>query len=290
MKNTGVTFSIAACDPAKEEWGIAVASKFLAVGSVVPWAQAKVGAVATQALANLQFGPNGLDLLRRGRSAQETLDELIAGDEGRDHRQAGVVDGEGRAATFTGDSCIPWAGGVAGEHFAIQGNILAGPQVVESMREAYLGSSRRLVDRLLEALLAGDRAGGDKRGRQSAAVLLVREAGGYGGANDRAMDLRSDDHPDPVVEVKRLAALHSIYFEAPKPEEILEVDGSLAVEIQRVMTKLGAFDGTESGEYDRSTSDALKTLMGVQNLEMKWLDGNRIDSRVLQFLKSKAEE
>lgn len=288
LKNNHVTFSIAACDLEKGEWGIAVASKFLAVGSAVPWAKAKVGAVATQAMANLTFGPNGLNLLEQRKSAQETLEELTASDEGRDHRQVGVVDGEGRAATFTGGSCIDWAGGVAGDGFAIQGNILTGADVVESMREAYLGSTGRLVDRLMESLLAGDRAGGDRRGRQSAAVLVVRESGGYGGANDRAMDLRVDDHPDPVVELKRLVSLHSIYFEPPKPEEILQIDGALASEIRRVMKKLGAFDGADSGEYDEATSGALKTLMGIENLEMKWLDGNRIDARVLQLLKSKA--
>ncbi|MGH9196495.1 MAG: DUF1028 domain-containing protein, partial [Acidimicrobiia bacterium] len=193
---------------------------------------------------------------------------------------------------YTGESCIPWAGGVTGDGFAIQGNILTGAEVVESMREAFTSngaSNRKLVDRMLEALLAGDRAGGDKRGRQSAALLLVREGGGYGGLGDRAMDLRSDDHADPVVELRRLAALHSIYFEAPKPEEILEIDEPLAAEIQRIMKKLKAFDGPESGQFDDATSSALKTLMGVENLEMKWLDGGRIDKRVLEFLKVRSQ-
>lgn len=282
------TFSIVAFDPTAQEWGIAVASKFLAVGSVVPWAYARAGAVATQALANPTYGPRGLELLATGRSAQETLDELVATDEGAEHRQAGIVDSKGGAATYTGENCLDWAGGLTGDHFAIQGNILTGPEVAEAMQKAYLDARGPLADRLLQSLLAGDRSGGDSRGRQSAAVLLVREEGGYLGMTDKVIDLRVDDHPDPVPELQRLRTIHQLYLEAPVPGDALDIDQPLAEEIRRILSAQGAFAGPETGEFDDQLASALQSYMSVENLEMRWVTGPRIDPVVLDYLRSRA--
>jgi len=203
------TFSIAARDPATGELGVAVASRFFAVGTVVPWARAGVGAVATQAYANTTFGPRGLDLLASGRTPQQALEALLADDAGRDRRQVGLIAADGAAVTFTGPGTTPWAGGRSGPDYAIQGNILAGERVVAEMERAFLASQGHgtLGERLYAALAAGDKAGGDSRGRQSAALLVVRAGAGYGGYSDRAIDVRVDDHPDPFGELKRLLGL-----------------------------------------------------------------------------------
>lgn len=282
------TFSIVAFDPAAQEWGVAVASKFLAVGSVVPWAYAPAGAVATQALANPTYGPRGLELLAVGRSAQDTLDDLVASDEGAEHRQAGIVDSKGGAATYTGENCLEWAGGVTGEHFAIQGNILTGSEVVEAMKKAYLDTAGSLAERLLQSLLAGDRGGGDSRGRQSAALLVVREEGGYLGMTDKVIDLRVDDHLDPVPELQRLRTIHSLYLEAPVPQDAIEIDNPLAEEIRRILTSRGAFTGPITGGFDEELAGALQTYMSVENLEMRWVGGSKIDPVVLEYLRSRA--
>jgi uncharacterized Ntn-hydrolase superfamily protein len=202
------TFSIVAADPEAGEAGVAVASRFFAVGSVVPWARAGVGAVATQSNANTTFGPRGLELLERGVKAQEALDVLLRADAGRDRRQVGVVSADGGSATHTGSGCTAWAGGRKGPGYAVQGNILAGEAVVAAMERAFLDSKGQpLAERLLAALVAGDAAGGDSRGRQSASLLVVREKGGYNGFTDRAVDVRVDDHADPMAEVGRLTRL-----------------------------------------------------------------------------------
>jgi uncharacterized Ntn-hydrolase superfamily protein len=201
------TFSIVGYDPDRKEWGVAVASKFLAVGSVVPWAQAGVGAVATQSYANVTFGPKGLDLMGKGKSAEETVKELTDADDGRDQRQVGMVDAKGNAATYTGKKCNPWAGGKTGQHYAAQGNILTGPEVVDAMAKAFEEAKGPLAWRLMDALAAGDKAGGDKRGKQSAAVYVVRAKAGYAGGNDRYIDFRVDDHKDPIPELARILAL-----------------------------------------------------------------------------------
>jgi uncharacterized Ntn-hydrolase superfamily protein len=283
------TFSIAAFDPSTEESGVAVASKFLAVGSVVPWAKAKVGAVATQALANITYGPRGLDILSSGKNAQQTVDELVGSDDGAEHRQVGVVDRQGKAATYTGESCFEWAGGTTGDHFAIQGNILTGPEVVEEIKAAYQSAAGAFADRLLTALLAGDRAGGDSRGRQSASILVVREAGGYLGMTDKTVDLRVDDHPDPIPELERLRMLHRLYLEPPMPEDGLEIDNELGGEIRQLLSSRKAFDGPTEGGFDEALGNALRDWMGIENLEMRWLGGPKIDRTVLDFLRSKKE-
>jgi len=200
----GGTFSIVAFDPVNQDWGVAVASKFFAVGSVVPWAKAGVGAVATQAWVNTSLGPRGLALLEQGADAETALKILVASDSGRAQRQVGIVDAKGNAATYTGEKCNAWAGGVEGVNFVCQGNILAGEKVVKAMAKAFETGKGELAERLLAALEAGDAAGGDSRGRQSAAILVVRPGGGYGGWDDRYLDIRVDDNPQPIKELRRM--------------------------------------------------------------------------------------
>lgn len=201
------TFSIVARDPEANELGVAVASKFLAVGSVVPWAKADVGAIATQSFANTTYGPKGLELLAAGKSPEEVLKALTEADDGRDERQVGIVDAQGKSATFTGKKCNPWAGGKTGENYSVQGNLLAGPGVVADMAAAFEKAKGPLAWRMMAAMEAGEKAGGDKRGKQSAAILVVKAKGGYGGFNDRAIDFRVDDHENPLVELGRILAL-----------------------------------------------------------------------------------
>lgn len=212
------TFSIVAYDPQTKELGIAVASKFPAVGSVVPWAKAGVGAIATQSAANTTYGPEGLALLAGGASPTEVLEILTRKDPGKVHRQAGVIDADGKAASFTGKQCNPWAGGRTGRHYAAQGNLLAGPEVVEAMAKAFEGTEGLLSHRLLSALEAGQDAGGDKRGRQSAALLIVREGWGYAGLNDRFRDLRVDHHKTPIAKLREVLAAHARVFPHPAAE------------------------------------------------------------------------
>jgi uncharacterized Ntn-hydrolase superfamily protein len=274
-----MTFSIVACGgdgSSGRQWGVAVASKFLAVGAVVPGARAGVGAIATQAYANVAYVPDGLRLLDSGRSAQQTLDELVGADDERAQRQAGVVDAAGGAATFTGADCLDWAGGTAAEGVTIQGNILVGPQVVEAMHKAWLATESvdPLARRLLAALRAGDEAGGDRRGRQSAALLVVTDGGGYGGGNDVYIDLRVDDDPAPVTELERLLDLHHVYFEPPADEALVPL-AEVADDVARWLAVLGY--------------DDLDTWVGVENFEMRLVDG-KIDRYVLGVLERKAAE
>lgn len=201
------TFSIVACDPDREEWGIGVASRFLAVGSVVPWARADAGAIATQSYANTTYGPRGLELLRRKASAEDVLEQLLNEDEDRERRQVGIVDLKGNIANFTGEKCHPWAGARAGRNYSCQGNILAGPEVVEAMATAFEQAPGPLAWRIMAALEAGQERGGDVRGKQAAAILIVRTGAGYGGFNDRMVDLRVDDHEHPIRELSRILAI-----------------------------------------------------------------------------------
>jgi uncharacterized Ntn-hydrolase superfamily protein len=272
-----VTFSIVARSDDGESWGVAVASKFLAVGSAVPAAVAGVGAIATQADANVAYKGLALSHLDEGATAPVALQRLLEEDEGRDHRQVGLVDMDGTAASHTGDACFDWAGGRTDDGVAIQGNILAGPEVVDEMHAAWLRSAGEpdLARRLLAALAAGDEAGGDKRGRQSAALLVVRDEAGYGGRDDIAVDLRVDDHADPVTELARLLDLNDLYLTASTDEEKVAVDDDLAAEIQRLVAGLGHPD--------------LHAWVGTENHEMRVADdGSWIDRRVLAILREQA--
>jgi uncharacterized Ntn-hydrolase superfamily protein len=277
-----MTFSIVACDLDGEQLGVAVASKFLAVGAVVPWLEARVGAIATQALANTRYGPDGLALLREGASAREALDAVLAADPGRDERQAGFVDARGRGATHTGQGCMAWAGGRAGPGYAAQGNILTGPGVVEAMAEAYEASSGALAERLLLALAAGDVAGGDRRGRQSAAIAVVAPGGGYGGNDDNLVDLRVDDHADPVGELRRLYAIHVRLAGTTPEQDMLALGGDLAGEVRDLLARAGY--PSEPGAA--GLGEALRTFVGVENLEARWWDEARIDPVVLTHLRT----
>jgi uncharacterized Ntn-hydrolase superfamily protein len=284
-----MTFSIVACDlqsASGPEWGVAVASKFLAVGAAVPSARAGVGAVATQALANLAYGPQGLERLGAGEDAQSVVGALTEADDERDHRQLGIVDAAGTAATYTGVQCFDWAGGVRGTGFCCQGNILVGPEVVDEMRAGFENRSGELAVRLLAALRAGDTVGGDRRGRQSAALLVVREGGGYGGGSDRAVDLRVDDNADPTTELERLFDLHRLYFPRPEDLEFIPVDESLAAELRAALAKLDFSSGTGPG-YDDDLRSALFAYTGVENLEERWSDDPVIEKRVLEHLRAR---
>jgi len=283
-----MTFSIVARDPQAGESGIAVQSKFLAVGAVVPWAKAGVGAIATQSWANTSYGPRGLELLASGLSAQETLAQLIGEDDGRTSRQVGIVGVEGQPATFTGDQCFPWAGGQVGEHYTCQGNILVGRDTVLAMARTFEQTTGRLCDRLVAALAAGQAAGGDSRGQQSAALLVVRQGGGYGGFNDRFIDLRIDDHPQPINELKRILQLHKLYLFPPDPADILVIDHDVARELQQLLTVLGDYQGASSGSYDEVTRAAFRKFSGRENLEERWFEDARVDRTVLEFLRQKA--
>lgn len=263
-----MTFSIVARSADGTALGVAVASKFLGVGAAVPAALADVGAVATQSYANLAYRPQALALLGTGVAATDTVKALIAGDAGPiAHRQVGVVGTDGEGATFTGDSCHPWAGGVAGDGYAIQGNMLAGPQVAGDMQAAWLAGAdqSRLAYRLLAALRAGDGAGGDRRGRQSAALLVVAKGMGYGGSSDVMVDLRVDDHPDPVAELARLMEMHTLYFERPDPRTLIPLQSEVAQEVRALLSA--------AGETDPDLDEALASWAGIENLEERLVPG-----------------
>jgi uncharacterized Ntn-hydrolase superfamily protein len=270
-----MTFSIAACDLERGDWGVAVASKFPAVGSVVPWARAGVGAIATQAHANADYGPDGLALLHQGVSAEAAAARLTGGDDNRAARQLGIVDASGAAASFTGDECMPWAGGMSGEGFACQGNILVGPEVVDEMARAYSAAEGELVDRLLVALAAGDAAGGDRRGRQSAALYVVRDGGGYDGRNDRYIDLRVDDHADPVGELVRVFSVYDDDY-LIRNDRLMEATPDLVREMQSALTRTGHYRGDAHGEMDDATRAALADFAGQVNLESKVREDGRL--------------
>jgi len=281
------TFSLAAYDPAEEAWGIAVASKFPAAGAVVPWARAGAGAVATQSYANTSFGPRGLERMQRGLSAPSVLKELLDADPEAAQRQVGMIDSAGSPATFTGSECIPWAGGRTGDHFAMQGNILTGEETLEAMEEAFLSSDEPFPERLLTALLAADRAGGDRRGRQSAALLVVKAEGGYGGFNDRWIDYRVDDHPDPIPQLQHLLSLHRLYFGSSEPEEQLPLEGETLDQLITILHKL-AYLPSDVTALNPTAMKALRRFIGNENFEDRTnLDQHTIDLPVFTYLMKK---
>src|SRR5213593_1250405 len=233
------TYSIAACDLDAGQWGVATQSKFLAVGAVVPWAEPHVGAIATQAYANPRYGPEGLSLLRAGLPAEEVVARLTAADDGRDQRQLGIVDREGRSASFTGAECLDWAGGRTGPCYAAQGNILVSAETVDAIAETFESSKGPLAERLLDCLDAAQAAGGDRRGQQSAALLVVERDGGYAGLSDEVVDVRVDEHPRPLDELRRIYGMHQAIFGKTPPEEWVEIDADLAGELRERLAKLG---------------------------------------------------
>lgn len=280
------TFSIAAADPEAQECGVAVASKFLAVGVMVPWARAGVGAVATQSWANLSYGPDGLRLLAERLGPAEVIGRLTEADSMASRRQVGVVDMEGRSASFTGDRCMPWAGGRTAPGVAVQGNTLVSEETVSTMLETFLKTPGPLASRLLAALSAGDRAGGDSRGKQSAALLVVKPGAGYGGFNDRYLDLRVDDHPDPVAELSRLFVLWQLYFEKALASELVPIDAALAAELRRGLHQLG-YDPGPGGEWDVTAQAAFEAFAGRENLEERLRTDGQTDRRVVEYFRAR---
>jgi uncharacterized Ntn-hydrolase superfamily protein len=310
-----MTFSIVARDAATGDLAVAVQSKFLAVGAVVPWARAGVGAVATQAYANVAFGPDLLASIERGTAATEALEALVRADPLRDGRQVGVVDAAGRAASHTGRQCFAWAGGRTGDGYAAQGNILAGAAVVDALADRFEAGGPPFPELLVACLADADRAGGDRRGRQSAALLVVRAGGGYGGGNDRWIDLHVDDHADPIGELGRVLTLHRLYFERPTEADLVPIDEALAAELRHGLGALGVGPGTPSGVvYERMSGEpageedarpgigtprplpdgwdatwqgALVDWMAVENLEERTAAPGWIDPRVVAFLRDR---
>lgn len=277
-----MTFSIVACDLEERAWGVAVASKFPAVGAVVPWAQTEAGAVATQSFANTSYGPRGLELMSQGVSAEETLARLLQDDQGRDLRQVGLVDANGKAATYTGQGCFPWAGGVSGRGYAIQGNILKSAKVVPAMEKAFLKTKGSFPQRLHAAVLAGDRAGGDKRGRQSAAMYIVKPKGGYGGFVDRWIDYRVDDHEDPVPRLGELLEMHELYFGKSPESERMPLKGKALKQITEILAQERYL------KRGRNFQDAFNEFIGNENFEERAdPEGKWIDRPVLKYLLKK---
>ena len=318
-----MTYSIVALDAATGDLGIAVQSKFLAVGAVVPWAKAGVGAIATQSFANVTYGPEGLAALASGAGAAETLANLVAADDLREQRQAGIVDAHGGSGSHTGRECFAWAGARTGPGYAAQGNILAGAAVVDGLVDTYLAGGRPFPELLVECLAAADAAGGDRRGRESASLLVVRDRGGYGGGNDRWVDLRVDAHDDPIGELARLLALQRLYLDRPTPDELVALDEALGAELRALLSRIGAEPGGRFGGvyqpmwqvrgeappprgaghederpstgtprelppgWDATWQGALEDWMGVANLEERLAAPGWIDARVLAVLRSR---
>lgn len=266
---------------------MAVQSKFLAVGSAVPWARAGVGAVATQSLANTSYGPQGLAMMEKGTSAEDVIARLTEEDSDRALRQVGVVDAKGNAASFTGEECYAWAGHVVGEHYACQGNILVSEDTVSALARTFEEAEGALVDRLLGALKAAQEAGGDRRGQQSASILVVREGAGYGGFNDRYVDLRVDDHPTPIEELARLLKLHNLYLGGTDPNNLVKMEGEVATDIQRILAKTGYYKGPATGVYDLATRTALQDFVNTENLEERWRDDDLLDGVILDFMQGR---
>jgi uncharacterized Ntn-hydrolase superfamily protein len=277
MARSVATFSIAACDLEAGQWGVAVQSKFLAAASVVSWAEPGAGAVATQAYANPRYGPEGLALLREGAAAEDVVRRLTEADDGRDHRQLGIVDREGRSATFTGSECFDWAGSRTGSGYAAQGNILVSAATVDALADIFEASQGRpLAERLLDCLAAAQQAGGDRRGQQAAGLLVVERDGGYAGLSDVVVDLRVDDHATPIQELRRIHGLHRLLFGKTPKEEWLDVDEQLAAELRERLARLG---------YEGELDQALFRWAGNENLEERVDGAEQIDPVVLDELR-----
>jgi uncharacterized Ntn-hydrolase superfamily protein len=278
------TFSIVARDPSNGDIGIIVQSKFPAVGAVVPWALAEAGGVATQAWANTSYGPRGLQLLTSGKSASETLKVLLKDDAKVEHRQVGIVDSKGLAVSHTGKECMEWAGHLVGDGYACQGNILTGEAVVNDMAEAYEKKDSDLLDKLFAGLRAGQAAGGDRRGMQSAAILVVRKEGGYEGGNDRYVDVRVDDHLKPIEELERIFALYDMtLLNREDPSRLHRIDGDISLKIQQALVSQGVLNAVDE-EFSEAATNALREWVNTNNFENKWREDGTIWQSVLDYL------
>jgi uncharacterized Ntn-hydrolase superfamily protein len=281
------TFSIVARDPANGDLGVAVQSKFPNVRVAVPYAKAGVGAVATQSFSNSDFGTKGLELLALGATPDEVLTIIGRGDGDLQDRQVGIVDARGRAATFTGKKCFSWAGGRTGPGYAIQGNILVSEATVAAMEKAFLAGKGPLAERLLAAIRAGAEAGGDKRGRQSAALVVVREGASYDGKSDRYVDVSVYDAPDPIAEIFRLYDLQKIHFERSDPANIIAIEGADAKYLQRLLAKKGFYSGRTDGVWDEASTAALADYMGWENYDTRIRRDGKIDREILALIQQK---
>ncbi len=296
------TFSIAAFDPQTGDLGVAVQSKFPNVRAMVPWGEAGVGAVATQALANASYGPKGLALMRNGATAPEALKILIENDSLREERQAGFVDAKGNSATWTGRNTFDWAGGsaggnwggrgeiAAGKFFAAQGNILVGKETVEAMARTFQDTKGSLADKLVASLVAGGKAGGDRRGEQSAALLVVRKGAGYQGELDNFVDISIYDHPHPLQELERLYSIHKLYFFKTDPKNLVKIDKVLCTELQRIMKERGFYMGEVNGTFDAVTKKTLQDFMYWENYDERVREDDQIDKEVLGDIRKNYEE
>ena len=285
------TFSIVAFDSKNGDIGVAVQSKFIAVGPVVPWAKAGVGAVATQASVNVGYGPKALRMLEEGLAPSAVLERLLLEDEERQVRQVAIVDAKGTVAVHTGTGCMEWAGHVTGDGYSCQGNILVGRDVVESMARAYDQTAGDLIDRLLAALSAGQNAGGDRRGQQSAALLVVRENGGYEGFTDRYVDLRVDDSPHPIDELKRVFKIYDMtMLSREDPSNLVPIAGNVTRNMQRNLKRLGFYKGAINGMYDEPTKKALRNFVNVNNFENRMREDGIIWKSILHYMEDAADE
>lgn len=285
------TFSIVAWDPRRGEWGVALQSKFIAAGAVVPWGQAGVGALATQARSDGSQGPKGLELLRKGLTASEVVERLRRDSPDRDELQFGVVDGKGRAAAFTGARCLEWAGHVVGEGYACQGNILFSSEVVQAMARTFESTPGDLPERLLASLVAGQREGGDRRGMQSAALLVWRERGGYRGGLDRWIDVRVDDHATPIEELERIFRIYDMTLLAREdPGTLRPLDADTTMSVQRALGVLGYLLGPKTGTWDAATNRAFEKFVGEHNFENKVRTDGKIWPSILHYLEMKSAE
>ena len=284
------TFSIVAFERETATWGVAVQSKFISVGSVVPYAEAGTGAIATQALSNVAYGPDGLALLRKGLSAPEVVRRLTEADSGRDERQLGIVDAKGGSASFTGSKCMEWTGHETGDGFACQGNILFGPGVVRAMARTYESTGGDILDRLLAALAAGQREGGDRRGMEAAALYVVRRGGGYMGGNDRWVDLRVDEHPSPIEELKRIFQIYDMTnLSREDPATLLVVEGDVARGLQHDLSVLGYYTGRLTVAWDAASQAAFTRFMGEHNFENKERNDAKVWPSIVRYLRERAQ-
>jgi uncharacterized Ntn-hydrolase superfamily protein len=282
------TYSIIGFDPHTGELGVAVQSKFLSVGAVVPWAKANVGAIATQAGANTSFGPKGLDLLEKGFHPSEVVEILLKNDPDREIRQFAIIDAKGNTAAYTGKDCFDWAGHLEGVNCSAQGNILVNQETVASMVQSFENSTGTLAERLIKALDDGQAAGGDSRGKQSAALYVVKENGGYAGHNDRLFDLRVDDHPEPIKELARLYDLHQLYFPKYQNASLAKIEGNLVFDIQNLLQKTGYLKEETSSVYNEPVKQALKAFFSRENFEERWREDDLLDISVLYYLRKQA--
>lgn len=282
-----MTFSIVGFDRETGDLGIAAESKFPNVRAVIPFAKVSVGAVATQSFSNTSYAKQGFALLENGATPEEALKILTRGDADRDYRQVGIVDAQGRAANFTGAKCFDWAGGLTGENFAVQGNTLAGREVVEVMAGTFQKTPGPLVERLIGALSAGQAAGGDRRGQQSAALVVVRKNGGYGANNDRYVDISVCDHETPIEELKRIYGLYRLTFFKSDPDKLIPIDTSIAEELQQILRARGFYQSPVTGTFDEATKQSLRDFMGWENYDERIRDDDLIDLEVLEDIRIK---